>query len=179
MSVKLVVVPEKQHRFGWYVQYVSSNNEQRNLSGAVFAGDMAWVEKYFRRKFLRVAKELLEVSVWDEGMCIPEEKFLTLREQTDGTIVASTAIGDEFVCQENPNGTRTTFNTSLHSSDRPLIGMSTYVPPTYITAWQGSPSLDTYKEAFELLPTPRPLHEHGGSHSGFKARFYEVFPREK
>lgn len=172
----MALAVEKKHQWGWYVEYKANNDQKRTLQGSVYSEQMVWVERYFRRKFTRVAKELVELTVWDEGMT-SDEGLLCLREQPDGTIIASVAATGEEICRENPNGTRssmTTLSSIPRPSMQPTMGYI-YTPTPPLPVY---PGLDTYKEAFDVVSLPTELHTYGGN-AGFKAKFYDVFPREK
>jgi hypothetical protein len=158
---------------------------QKNLSGSVFSEDSELVDTYFRRKFKRIAKQVGELTVWDEGMT-HEEGLLFIQKGENGSVYASVSVGAAAAFVENADGTISTSGYyPPNKFQAPGPGSTTsmypnmnvgYTPPTY----KEQPNLTEYPQIFEAVAFPKELHDYGGGKEGcFKAKFYDVFPREK
>jgi hypothetical protein len=147
------------------VIYLGTDDTVHRMDGTMFAARMDTVYRYLQRKFSRISKAVEDVDVFNGGMLVQGDK-LELIENTDGSISAIKADGT-LVAQES-------FSVTV-ISPYGVGAPCTYVPSPPKETF---PALDTYS-AFYKVATPPPLERLGGSSHHFRARFYDVFPREK
>jgi hypothetical protein len=146
------------------VVYLGTDDTVHTLDGTLFSGKRDTVLRYLQKKFSRIAKAVEDVTVFNGGM-LPQGDKLELVENGDGTISAVKADGT-LVAQES-------FSVTIITPYS--VGPYNYVPPPPKETF---PALDTYKAFFKVI-SPPPLHQLGGNPHQFRARFYDVFPREK
>lgn len=145
------------------VDYISKDGQELSMDSVLFARRMDTVYAYLARKFNRIAQFTKKIDVVDKGFEAVGER-LELILNPDMSIVAQKADGTLVFHEPAPEHTY-----------MPSTGTGyTYVPPPPKIVY---PALDTYP-VFDLVQIPAALHAMVEEHR-FKAKFYDVFPKEK
>lgn len=144
------------------VSYIGNDDVHREMSCKFICNRVDIVSAYMERKFKRMAKATKWVRVEDNGM-VSNDSLLELTRNSDGSITAHKGDGIEIATE--------TVTGSYVYHTQP------YVPPPPKPVY---PSLAQYASAFDKVVFPLSLYDTPQSHKNrFKAKFYEVFPREE
>lgn len=174
MTAVSAIVARKQ-AWSYEVKYLAYDESFHTLNGTIFAETLNLVYRYFDRKFRRFAKEIESIDVADAGLKIQTEELYLRENAGTNTIEALKADGTILFTETPPF--QTTLITPYGIGPRAQHQQSLFTPPTS-SKREVFPALDTYA-VFEKVYVPLNLADITPKANQFKAKFYEVFPREK
>lgn len=174
MTVVAVIV--RKQAYNYEVKYVAYDNELHTLFGTIMADNMNLVYRYFDRKFRRFAKEIDSIDISDAGLKIQTEELYLRENAGTNTIEALKADGTILFTEGPPF--QPTLITPYSMGARPQNQQASFYTPPVANKREVYPALDTYA-VFEKVFIPTNLADITPKANQFKARFYEVFPREK
>lgn len=168
-----ILMSEKKQVWGFNVDYITDDGEPKNLGASFACPKMDTVYRYVQRKFSRIAKKVVNIEVFSRGVITPGT-ILDLIENPDGSISAHLQQNGHIVATEKPYTVLNPYpNYELENTDTIKTYQSLPPPPPK----QVYPSLSAYP-VFMKVHMPMTFHNYAGENK-FKAKFYDVFPREK